>query len=228
MNKNKIKIKLFEFKRGEYQLSDVPNYIWKIFLIIFVFIMVMIVTNSALKLTIDTFDTEAEILSYKLFYSRGGISVYDSEIDRVYPGIIDLEKFLDTENMESELMNIIEYKADTDYLSAKIEIFDEGIKMIDPVYFNRYHFLRWYPIAMTKAKGDGGAKLVEKSYYVLLKDKRQKELWTFEKFKEDPELIRSWDVNIKPQYEDLKENYEYEDIQLIPAKIVITIVRPNS
>jgi hypothetical protein len=215
-------------KKGYGQMPDVMNYLWKIFLIIIVFIFVLIVANSALNMSFDTFETEANILSYRLLYSKDGISYYDPEVERVYPGIIDLEKFVDTKQIEEKLIETIDYTADPDHLVARMEIFDNELWNLEPVYLNRKYFLRWYPIAMAEGKGKGAASIIEKTYYVLLKDNRTRRLWLLENFKEDTELRRSWDTLIKPQYDNLKENYNYADVQYIPAKLVITIVRPNS
>ena len=45
---------------------------------------------------IDTKEAEAAILINRILFSPNGISYFDEEISRTYPGIIDLEKFDDS------------------------------------------------------------------------------------------------------------------------------------
>jgi hypothetical protein len=71
-----------------------------IIVVVFFFIVLKSHYNSGLK----THEVENLILIKRLTYSPNILAYRDSELNRVYPGVIDIEKF-DTEKIEENLIN---------------------------------------------------------------------------------------------------------------------------
>lgn len=187
-------------KKAVGRVDSVVAYIWKLFFTVIVFTILLIFINGAVKYDIDTFPTEANILSFRLLYAKGALSYYDAELHRNYPGIIDLSRF-----RQGMLDSVIDYKADSDHITAKIELEDIQGNEYDPIYLNKEAYMKWYPVAKTKGKGPGAAQFMEKSFYVLVKDIHEKE-----------ELLRD------------EFSTSYKGSQEFPAKLHMTIVKPNS
>ena len=121
---------------------------------------------------VDIRNVESNILTTRLIYSKDGLSHYDDEIDRVYPGIIDLKKFneLSSSNPNAFDSSLINYGADNPIISAKITLKQEGKDDIE-VYYNKDRYDKWKPRVLASVRGGAGSvKAFNEQKYVLVKD----------------------------------------------------------
>ena len=103
---------------SEEVLLSIPRII---FLIAILFAVVLLVKVFIIT-TVDISQIEANILISRLLYSKDGLSFYDESVNRLYPGIVDINKFkqLSTANPNA-LDNIaINYGLDNPIIAAKI------------------------------------------------------------------------------------------------------------
>ena len=151
--------------------GEVIYFIPRIIFLAAVLFAVVILVKSFILTTIDIRPVEAGILSNRLLLQKNGISYFDAKIQRVYPGIIDLQKFreiassnpniLDTEAMSYDSNNII---------SARMTLKIEGQSDI-VAYYNKDKFDKCEPRAITGIKGGSGSvSAFEKKLYVMAKD----------------------------------------------------------
>jgi hypothetical protein len=76
---------------------------WLVFLSLQLFSVVSL-TRMFIRVSVDIRGVEARVFINKAVYSPYGITVYDSDIGRVYPNIIDFEKFT-TEHIQTAVYN---------------------------------------------------------------------------------------------------------------------------
>ena len=121
---------------------------------------------------IDVREIESNILINRLIYSKDGLSYYDKDLNRIYPGIIELRKFneMSSSNPNTLDNSIISYGADNPIISAKIILRQEGKNDI-VVYYNKNGYDKWEPRILTTVKGGAGSpKSIKEQKYVLVKE----------------------------------------------------------
>ena len=156
--KNKKAITTFEI------LMWVPRII---FLVIVMF-AVMILIRSYVTTTIDTSELEANVFANRILYSPTAISYYDKKIDRLYPGIIDADKFNSQKN-EKFLEKSSYYGSKNMEIGAKLFLKDLSDNNNLEVFYNEDFFKEQKKLAESGlTKGPGGARLFIKKYDVLL------------------------------------------------------------
>ena len=131
-----------------------------------ILIKVFIITH------IDVRQVDANIFVNRILLSKGAISHYDGDIDRVYPGIVSLERFQEISSTNPNALDeeIISYGADNPILAAKMTLSREGYADI-VAYYNKENFDRWEPKVLPGVKGGPGSiKAFEKQRYALVKD----------------------------------------------------------
>ncbi len=151
--------------------EEVIFFIPRILFIIAVLFATVILIKSFIIGVIDIRDVESNILTNRLIYSKDGLSYYDNEIDRVYPGIIDLNKFneLSLINPNALDSSLINYGGDNPIISAKIILKQEGKDDIE-VYYNRDRYDKWKPRVLASVRGGAGSvKAFNEHRYVLVK-----------------------------------------------------------
>ena len=131
-----------------------------------ILIKVFIITH------IDVRQVDANIFVNRVLLSKGAISYYDESIDRTYPGIISLERFLEISSINPNALDneIMSYGADNPILAANMTLSREGYADI-VAYYNKENFDRWEPKLLPGVKGGpGSVKAFEKQRYILVKD----------------------------------------------------------
>jgi hypothetical protein len=217
---------MVRFKKSQV-MDNVIGYLFKVVLIVVIFSVIVFLVRQGIKFDIDIFEIESVILASKLLYGANLLSYTDS-YGKVYSGVIDMDKFSNISLIENVLNQGI-YYTNRDHIMAKIEIVDIDGHIFGPVYLQRDSFNVWYPIALTKGKGQGGALLTQKSYYVLLKDRRQVRKLVLESLLEDKEIMRNWNLWYGEEYNRIiSEEQSYNETLYVPGKMIITIIRPNS
>lgn len=207
-------------KRGDVsQVEDVVGFLWKILIMIVVFVVVFLLIRSHAKLEVDTFEAEADLFAFRMLYAKGALSYYDAEIDRVYPGVIEIEGFGSEEYMDS-LENAI-YYLDNSHIAAEISIVTEDGVDFGPIYFNEDYYRRWLPIARTFGTGPGAVRMKEKSFYVLLKDRRNVD-------KERLAYLQPTDREYDELMQKVGGEKHYGDTKTVPARMDMRILIPNS
>jgi hypothetical protein len=109
---------------------------------------------------------EAEVLKDRILYSKNCISYYDSEIDRSYPGIIDLAKF-----KEESLENCLYFKEKQNNVAARISLTDAKDYEYKSVYYNKDWFENWQPLVAIP--GPGGTKAFAYTLNVVVRDENE-------------------------------------------------------
>ncbi|MBI4452423.1 hypothetical protein HY637_03265 [Candidatus Woesearchaeota archaeon] len=158
-------------KRGEVS-SEVLYFIPKIIFLIAVLFAVVILVKKFIIITTDIRPVESHILVRRLLYSKEGISYFDSQLNRVYPGTIDLERFkmLSRSNPNELDMSIINYGEDNPIISAKMTLKQQGKEDII-AYYNKDRFDKWEPRILPGVKGGAGSvRAFKEKQYVMIKD----------------------------------------------------------
>lgn len=134
---------------------DVIRWIWRfIFLVIVLGLIVSLVAiyNVGYKQN----QIEVELFYYSLFTSKNGISYYDSDVDRLYPYVLDYDK-LNQEYFDELLSNNFFYGEKNEVIGVKLEC---KIKMdarteTKIMFYNPDYYKKLEPIA--NIKGPGGS-----------------------------------------------------------------------
>ena len=121
---------------------------------------------------IDVREAESAILVNRLLYTKNGLSYYDEDLNRIYPGIIDLNSFneLSLNNPNRFDNTIISYGSDNPIISAKITLKQEGRRDLI-AFYNKNRYDKWEPRVLVTVKGGAGSvKSFNDRKYVLVKD----------------------------------------------------------
>jgi hypothetical protein len=142
-------------------------WIFKIFFLVIVLFTVVLLVRSFIVTELDVFNAEADIFMQRVIMSRNGISYYDSDIDRLYPGIIDMTKF----GKLNEILNSsISYGDENSKIAANFILVDEKNTTVAAAVFNPYFYERWKQMLNAQwIKGPGGVKSTTKQISVLIK-----------------------------------------------------------
>lgn len=165
--KNTMIKKFLKNKKADFIGLNVLYHILEILFIITVGVFVFFIVH--VEKDINTFPIESEILFNRILYSNNGLWFYDEEIDRLYPGILELENFDNKEKIEKSLNRSIHYGDENKRAAAQL-ILKENEKDFNPVYYNEEKYKEW--IEQYKAGwtvGAGGKKGKNKKVNVLIK-----------------------------------------------------------
>ena len=133
---------------------------------VFVFFIVHVEKN------IDTFPIESEILIDRMLYSNNGLWLYDQDIGRLYPGILELETFKNKPKIESSLNKTMYYGKENKRAAAELVLEDKDKNKFGPIYYNEQKYkewVEWYKAGVIE--GAGGRKGKTKEISVMIKDK---------------------------------------------------------
>ncbi len=170
MNKT-IKMKHFQalfFNKMKNKKAQTSNTIimsisWFFFLIV-VLLSVTFLVKGYLKTTIDIKDIEAELFYQEILFTNNGITYQDEITGRNYPGIIDLNRFNNEDFTKS-----LSYGKNNYFMSANLSLSSKDGTKIKSFVYNKEWYKKWKPLAKTFLPGTGGAKIIQKKSYVLVK-----------------------------------------------------------
>jgi hypothetical protein len=163
-------IKKIKFnKRGGIAFKTLIFAFYRIIVLLTVTLMLWIFVSYFVKLNVDVDGVEAEIFAQGLINSPNGTSYKDAATNRVYPGVIDFEKY-NSGKLEEQLMKAF-YFEENNYIAAEIHLLDKEKKPYNNVgkkYYNKEKFNRWYQMGKTGFTGAGAAKVYEKIYPIQI------------------------------------------------------------
>ena len=142
-----------------------------IFLIAVLFAFVILIKIYIIT-QIDVRQVDVNIFINRVLMSKGALSYYDEDIDRVYPGIVSLQRFLEISSINPNALDneIMSYGADNPILAANMTLRREGYADI-LAYYNKENFDRWKPKVLPEVRGGpGSVKAFERQRYVLVKE----------------------------------------------------------
>ena len=142
------------------------------FLSVVFLLRLLIITN------IDTSQTEAKVLTYRIYYSPNILTYIDSDTGRAYPGMIDLQKFQRLETSANDMdIRTMTYGAENRLIAAKLILKNLETNSEDIVFYNKDKYEYWEPrVLSTVEGGSGSVKSFTEQKYALIKnaDKTQK------------------------------------------------------
>lgn len=142
--------------------GDVLSWIPKIILLVAVILVILGLVHMYVVTKIDTKDAEAAVLINRILFSPNGISYHDEELDRAYPGIIDLKRFNDYVINKSIAL------PENRIIAAKLTLSYINGTEIRTAFFDEDLYTKWSP--MTRVRGPGGKTKIVKVISVLVKD----------------------------------------------------------
>jgi len=149
---------------------------FKFFVLMVVLFTIIYLSNFFLIKAVDTQKGEMNLFADNLVYSKGGVSYYDVVIDRIYPGIIDINDIKNKNAVEGKLNHAFDF-GKYPLMAALIEIdVDDNIEQEIGISFegyNIYYNEEWYNkwIVLTGwGIGKGVVSRMDKTYYVLLRN----------------------------------------------------------
>lgn len=143
--------------------EEVGFWIPRLVFTIIVSVIVYLVTGMFILSEITVQDADAEIFNQRVLSSRQGISYVDPYTNRVYPGVIDIEKFNDMSSLE----RAIDYGEDSTYLGAKFILLDKEKRLVSEKVYNEKAYRR---IIEGGYEGKGGVEVIDKDLYVMIRD----------------------------------------------------------
>lgn len=130
---------------------------------IFVSVSVVFLVFKFVALSVDVKPAEGNILLNRLISSPGCLAYTDLELNRSYPGIIDMARF-----NSSHLDDCIYFGESNDYAAANLTLLILGTGKLNTTYYNKDGYIILRPRA--GLAGTGGVMLFKQKRYVLLKD----------------------------------------------------------
>ncbi len=158
-------------KRGEIS-GEIIMMIPKILFLTAVLFAVVILVKLYIITNTDIREVESNVLIGRLLYSKHGLSYFDEDLKRVYPGAIDLNKFkqIGEANPNGLDMISLSYGSDNPIISAKITLKQESKDDVI-AFYNKNKFDQWEPRTLSTVKGGAGSvKSFRKEVYVLVND----------------------------------------------------------
>lgn len=156
-------MKILKNKRAD--IGDMPLWLLRLIVVIIIIVVIQIVINLFILQNIDTRSAEAKILTNRILFSGTGIIYKDKELSRVYPGIIDLDKFYDA-GIERSL-GILH---DNGYFALRITLSDLEGNKLNEAYAYKTWYDNWKPVADLNLEGKGGVDNFVEKRYVLIYD----------------------------------------------------------
>lgn len=132
----RIRQKLFLGKNG---ISDTLLFAMRMFVILPILFFLNIYANSFVVTNVNTEAAEMELFIERFLYSPDGFIYYDSDINRYYPGTLDLSKFND-----EKINNMLFFN--DEFMSIKFDIVFEDNSVIT-AYYNKRHYLLYHDIS---------------------------------------------------------------------------------
>ncbi len=119
--------------------NEIMAIVYILFLAFATVSLVFLVRHSV-RLSVDTSRTEIDSYITYMLYAKNGLSLYDEDLDRVYPGTLDLARF--KEGMLASSLNFADTATSKELPAAKLELFDLQTKETRIMYWNELWFKR--------------------------------------------------------------------------------------
>ena len=158
-------------KRGQIS-SEVILFIPRIIFLTAVLFAVVILVKIFIITITDVRQVEANTLINRISYQNNGLSYFDEDLKREYPGIIDLNRFKQVSESNPNLLDniAISYGFDNPIIAAKITL-KQANKNDIYVFYNKDRFDKWEPRTLSTVKGGAGSvKSFKDTKYVLIKE----------------------------------------------------------
>jgi len=137
-------------KKAQTFVQSVLKYIPKIIFVTIVTVVVIFLVALFNQKNVSAEDLRAEIFAQRI---KSSLAYYDEEIDRVYPGVMDLVKFNDNDKENNKaLAQTIYTSADVDFISAKLVLKDLDDNSQHTTYYKKKTFDKWVPFSFDKSK----------------------------------------------------------------------------
>lgn len=137
------------------------------FLVVIMFV-IMVLIRSYVTTTIDISELQANIFINRILYSPTGISYFDEDIERTYPGVIESDKFK-SQITEKFLEKSIYYGGANKEVGAKFVLKDLSENKETIIFYNENFFKEQKKLVdVGFTKGPGGARGYNKKYDVLI------------------------------------------------------------
>ena len=133
---------------------NVMNFIPKIIFLAVVVLSIVFIVRGFVITDIDTRTAESYILINRIMYSPNTINYYDDDIERLYPGIVDLDNF-NTERLEKAI-------SPSENSGAKLTLLGKE----KTIYYNEEKYNRYLSYATVKEEG---AEEISTRLYVLVR-----------------------------------------------------------
>ena len=116
-------------------LQEIP----RILLTVFVTLSIVFLISSFSKTEVKTFSAETNLMIQRIVFSEA-ISYYDNDINSLYPGIIDVEKF-SAADFDAKISKNIFYGERNSWVGAKLHLqpMDYGFMNIERYYNEDYY-----------------------------------------------------------------------------------------
>ena len=139
----------------------------RIIFLVFVMFAVIILIRSFIVEKVDVAELEANIFANRLLYSPNSISFTDHDTGRVYPGIIDSNKFK-AGIAEQQLAKSIYYGNSNRVVGAKIALKNMDNSEENVVFYNKeFYDEKKILVDSRLTEGPGGARSYMKKLNVL-------------------------------------------------------------
>ena len=157
--------------------------VWHLVFLAICTIVIFMLISGFIKWEVNTFPLEADLFWNSVLYDKEGISYYDDQLKRVYPSIIDYEKFTDRDNAQQKLIDAFDFgnaidkktgKPFNNYFAAKLTL-EIGIEA-DELYYNELLFRKLEPVGKSTrlSFGDKGvASIIKHLPVIVLKGGRE-------------------------------------------------------
>ena len=154
---------------SDHMILWIPKFIY----LVIAFLSVVFLLRLLIVINIDSAEANARILNNRLLYSPNAISYLDLDINRGYPGIIDIGKYRNLENIPINEIDskIITYGGENKLMASKLVLKDIETSKEETIFYNKENYEFWEPrILSTVEGGSGSVKSFEEQRYVVIKD----------------------------------------------------------
>ncbi len=149
------------------ELMEEVIQILRVFVLVGIVVVMYGLISLGINNEIDIFNAESELVIQRIIYDQDGISFYDSELKRAYPGIIDSKKF-----NNNHLETIFSLPKDDQHLAVNLSLkLEDGESK--SVSLNGKWFERWYPLR--DRSGKGGKRWKQEAFPVTYFDQDKDE-----------------------------------------------------
>ncbi len=121
---------------------------YRFIIVCIVALAMVLLVKTYIVTNIEIQETHANLFMYNALNVKEGISYYDSEIQRAYPGIISLDSF------QTNLDSRMDY-GDHTLIAVKLDLFDITGQLLGTTYYNQEWYERWIVLARTSWTGIG-------------------------------------------------------------------------
>ena len=207
--------------------QDALYYLFKVLSVVVVFIAFSALISNAIKKEVGTHQTEADIYAYRFLYSPYALSYHDLDIDRVYPGMIDLKRLMSYDDIDSHLQDMLQFRQeDKGHIAARFMLYDDNKDELAVFYFNEDRFRVLHPLSI-RGTGPGTSNRFEYAYYVQIKDNRSVELFKLESRLAASSLTPEEEESIREEITRITRSQEFSYDLPVGGMLRITVVMWN-